>query len=93
MHTTAADWDSDDNDDQTGSHPSWSTFLRYCNICLFLFFCSVQKNSILSIYHTSEVHTSLQKKVYSFPPQNKGQAELHPPIFITAHTHPVHGGV
>ena len=63
------------------------TFVCFC------FFCSVQKNSILSIYHTSEVHTSLQKKVYSFPPQNKGQAELHPPIFITAHTHPVHGGV
>ena len=29
----------------------------------------------------------------SFPPQNEGHAQLHPPIFITADTPPDHGGV
>ena len=44
------------------------------------------------IYNTSKVHTSLQKRGIP-PPQNEGQAELHPPIFITAHTPSVHEGV
>jgi hypothetical protein len=43
-------------------------------------------------YHTSDVHTSLQKSGSS-PTKNEGQAKLHPPIFITTHTPPVHGGV
>ena len=76
----------------TGSHPSWSTLLRYC----FIFFL-VSKSTHLKYYiiyhtHTSEVHTSSKKRGIS-PPQNESQAELYPPIFITAHTPPVHGGV
>jgi hypothetical protein len=38
------------------------------------------------------VHTSSQKRGI-FPPQNKGKAELHPPILITGHPPPLHGGV
>jgi uncharacterized protein (UPF0276 family) len=35
----------------------------------------------------------LDQKRGIFPIQNKGQAELHPQILITAHTSPVHGSV
>jgi hypothetical protein len=78
-----------------GSHPSWSTFLRYCNICFFLVFLLCPKVLYLKYYinyHTSEVHTGSQKRGIS-PPKNEGQAKLHPPVFITTHTPPVHGGV
>jgi hypothetical protein len=30
----------------TGSHPSWSTFLRYCNIWLYFVFFVVSKRTI-----------------------------------------------
>jgi hypothetical protein len=54
----------------TGSHPSWSTLLRYC----FIFFL-VSKSTHLKYYiiyhtHTSEVHTSSQKRGIP-PPQNE----------------------
>jgi hypothetical protein len=29
----------------------------------------------------------------NFPPKNKGQAQLHPPILIVGDTHPMHGDV
>jgi len=31
--------------------------------------------------------------MHIFPPKNEGQAKLHPPIFITGDTPPVHGGM
>ena len=55
----------------TGSHPSWISFLRYCNILKKLGFLNTG----------------------SFAPQNKGKAQLHPPIFITVDTPPDCGGM
>ena len=53
----------------------------------FCFFCFLWCPKVLYlkyciIYHTSKVHTSSQKRGIS-PPQNKDQAGLHPPIFIS----------
>ena len=63
---------------------------------VFLVFFVVSKSTLYLKYyiicHTSKVHTISQKRGI-FSPQNEGQAKLHPPIFITAHTPPVHGGV
>ena len=81
----------------TGSHPSWSTFLRYFNICFFLFFCSVQKYSILTtkLFIILAKCTLVRKKGVFPPLKTKAKPNCTPPIFATAHTHPapVHGGV
>ena len=73
--------------------PDWfSSLLEHFSTLLlhlvFLLCPKVLYHKYYIIYHTSDVHTSLQKRGIS-PPQNKGQAELH--IFITAHTPPVLG--
>ena len=79
----------------TGSHPSWSTFLRNCNIWFFFLFCSVQKYSTLSTKLSITVAkcTLVRKKGVFSPLKTKAKPNCTPPIFITAHTPPVHGGV
>ena len=47
---------------------------------VFLWCPKVLYLKVYIIYHTSEVHTSLQKRGVS-PPQNEDHAELHPPHF------------
>ncbi len=70
-------------------------FYATVTFSFFEFFCSVQKYSILSTTLTIilAMCTLVRKKEVFPPPKNEGQAKLHPPFFITAHTPPVHGSV
>ena len=73
----------------TGSHPSWSTFLCYCNSC-FCFLVS-KKYSILSNTLTTilEMCTLVCKKGYP-PPPRKTKAEPNgTPPFLLPLTHPL----